>query len=286
LCRTPLGCADNTLMKTVHPRYLVRSRAAFTLIELLVVIAIIAILAAILFPVFAQAREKARQTSCLSNMKQLSLGVFMYTQDADETLPPSTNYDTPTSDPNRIWTAMVQPYVKNTGIFNCPSASGAAFATDWSKRGYQSIGYTSATAVGSDPTSTEFFTEPALLAQLDEPARIPLFGDTANADEATGTLGNYRGYVFDPCTGQANADNARLGTPLVSDRDLVKELTTLVPAQLKPLHARHFSNGKDGGFATVLLADGHVKSYSAKGILAQDKGANLLWRFRGCPPAP
>ena len=63
------------------------SRRAFTLIELLVVIAIIAVLAAILFPVFAQAREKARQTACLSNMRQMTLGVMMYAQDYDETLP-------------------------------------------------------------------------------------------------------------------------------------------------------------------------------------------------------
>src|SRR5476651_819462 len=67
----------------MHPR----SRHGFTLIELLVVIAIIAILAAILFPVFARAREQARRTSCLSNMKQIGLALFMYAQDYDETLP-------------------------------------------------------------------------------------------------------------------------------------------------------------------------------------------------------
>src|SRR5207302_5942836 len=68
------------------------SRTAFTLIELLVVIAIIAILAAILFPVFAQAREKARQANCLSNFKQIGLGVMMYVQDWDETYPTSRLY--------------------------------------------------------------------------------------------------------------------------------------------------------------------------------------------------
>ncbi|MEI6433019.1 MAG: prepilin-type N-terminal cleavage/methylation domain-containing protein, partial [bacterium] len=69
-----------------------RKRGAFTLIELLVVIAIIAILAAILFPVFAQARERARQASCLSNMRQLSLAFLMYAQDYDEALVPTVNY--------------------------------------------------------------------------------------------------------------------------------------------------------------------------------------------------
>jgi prepilin-type N-terminal cleavage/methylation domain-containing protein len=68
----------------------VRRRSAFTLIELLVVIAIIAILAAILFPVFAQAREKARQAACLSNLKQIGTGVMMYVQDYDETFPQSS----------------------------------------------------------------------------------------------------------------------------------------------------------------------------------------------------
>ena len=72
-----------------------RVRTGFTLIELLVVIAIIAILAAILFPVFARAREKARQTSCLSNVKQLSLGIDMYAQDNDETLIPSRQWSGP-----------------------------------------------------------------------------------------------------------------------------------------------------------------------------------------------
>ncbi|MGC4046225.1 MAG: DUF1559 domain-containing protein [Armatimonas sp.] len=86
--------------------------AGFTLIELLVVIAIIAILAAILFPVFAQAREKARQTSCLSNMKQIALGVMMYAQDYDETYPLGSHLlDTATA--ATTWQDLIEPYVKS-----------------------------------------------------------------------------------------------------------------------------------------------------------------------------
>jgi prepilin-type N-terminal cleavage/methylation domain-containing protein/prepilin-type processing-associated H-X9-DG protein len=106
-----------------------RRRPAFTLIELLVVIAIIAILAAILFPVFAQAREKARQTSCLSNLKQLSLAVNMYVQDYDENYPKASFWNTSTSFPNfYFWTSQlcVQPYMKNVDVYRCPSDSFVA----------------------------------------------------------------------------------------------------------------------------------------------------------------
>ena len=104
----------------------VRKRG-FTLIELLVVIAIIAILAAILFPVFAKAREKARQTSCLSNLKQIDLAVLQYAQDYDEMMPRSCGYTTPAlvlaSDawPNYWWQAIT-PYMKSLQILACPSS--------------------------------------------------------------------------------------------------------------------------------------------------------------------
>src|ERR1700759_3983384 len=89
---------------------------AFTLIELLVVIAIIAILAAILFPVFAQAREKARAISCLSNCKQMSLAQIQYAQDYDEQiLPWCSSFNDPPADPfyTNIWCGLMQPYLKN-----------------------------------------------------------------------------------------------------------------------------------------------------------------------------
>jgi prepilin-type N-terminal cleavage/methylation domain-containing protein len=102
-----------------------KRRTGFTLIELLVVIAIIAILAAILFPVFAQAREQARLSTCLSNFKQIGTGVTMYLQDYDETFPPSRVARPPgASDCSQkviTWKTVTLPYVKNFGVYKCPS---------------------------------------------------------------------------------------------------------------------------------------------------------------------
>ena len=96
----------------------------FTLIELLVVIAIIAILAAILFPVFARAREKARQTSCINNLKQLGLSFHMYASDYDECLPSVHRYEVGLSGATIYYAKMLIPYVKNEQIWRCPSRPG------------------------------------------------------------------------------------------------------------------------------------------------------------------
>lgn len=133
----------------MHPqRTTVRRHEGFTLIELLVVIAIIAILAAILFPVFAQAREKARTASCLSNVKEINLAWQMYLQDYDETLVP-LYIPTPTDAyPIHTWAKGIDPYVKSWAIHRCPSApdTGAEFGggpNSWwgNQQRHGSVGY-------------------------------------------------------------------------------------------------------------------------------------------------
>ena len=127
----------------------------FTLIELLVVIAIIAILAAILFPVFARAREKARASACLSNLKQLGLGLMMYAQDYDETLPavafgatdgrPAWPWEQWPAYAAYSWAALfpggLAPYVKNNQIWACPSATGGNWSSGWGIPEAGKIGY-------------------------------------------------------------------------------------------------------------------------------------------------
>ena len=140
-------------MKQTHSRsqgFISQKSAGFTLIELLVVIAIIAILAAILFPVFAQAREKARATSCLSNVKQLTTSWLMYVQDYDETMPPIADSLAIAANQQK-WTALLlKPYFKSWTIWVCPSVghdnrgvftSGSPYAYDGNQMKFPNYGY-------------------------------------------------------------------------------------------------------------------------------------------------
>src|SRR3954468_5235423 len=105
--------------RTDWPKETPMRTRGFTLLELLVVIAIIAILAAILFPVFAKARESARRSTCLSNTRQLGTAILMYAQDYDEILAPPSVGTCQTAD-SFGWGDLIQPYAKNTGLLQCP----------------------------------------------------------------------------------------------------------------------------------------------------------------------
>lgn len=174
-----------------HPRRFV-GRSGFTLIELLVVIAIIAILAAILFPVFAQAREKARQTSCLSNMRQVGLGFKMYTQDYDETFPlVNLSYWAP----QPALLQAVNPYIKNQDVWYCPNYF-ARYASSHSKTpnpsaafpkgevGYFLWSFKDWNLTTIDWDGTQNWILPAL-KEGDEQAQWFQWGFTTNPDQQT-----------------------------------------------------------------------------------------------------
>jgi prepilin-type N-terminal cleavage/methylation domain-containing protein/prepilin-type processing-associated H-X9-DG protein len=146
-------------------------RKGFTLIELLVVIAIIAILAAILFPVFAQARDKARSISCLSNNKQLATAVYMYAQDYDEYIPVLG-----VGAENRgRWTWQITPYIKNRQVFTCPNTPKNNYdGSQWSDRSSYGWNFVLSAASGYGTPNVQGYS----LAQIPKPADTIVIGET------------------------------------------------------------------------------------------------------------
>jgi len=179
------------------------TQKAFTLIELLVVIAIISIIAAILFPVFARVREKARQTSCASNIRQVSLGIIQYIQDNDEVVPPVeyTLDDANYPDDAFTWVRLVQPYVKTYSVFRCPDAevdnanawkNGRPYSQQYSP----SYGYNYSYLNPLDPCSSLLNDgngfgilagPPINIARIQEPSNTVLITDTKLYGDSTAT---------------------------------------------------------------------------------------------------
>jgi prepilin-type N-terminal cleavage/methylation domain-containing protein/prepilin-type processing-associated H-X9-DG protein len=232
-----------------------RRRSGFTLIELLVVIAIIAILAAILFPVFAQAREKARQATCLSNQKQIGLAILMYTQDFDETFPVA-NYPAPPSveagfDANsRLhWYSLVEPYIKGgytrptanlrKSIYVCPDYPGTTRAFGTSPNYSYVINSNLAPPRAQNPDSPDIPPDwmnqsPSTLASVTAPAQVVLTSE--GAGQRVYSPGNDTGdYPYYPAYA-AGKDTS-----------------------LTYVYARVRHNGG----ADYLLADGHAKWFRA-----------------------
>jgi prepilin-type N-terminal cleavage/methylation domain-containing protein len=266
-------------------------KRAFTLIELLVVIAIIAILAAILFPVFAQAKLAAKKSRALAQMKQLGLAVYMYATDYDDNFCPASMRTANPADTPEIWPAKINVYAKNKEIFLGVENTGSTFAEDWGTRKNQDIGYSDAT--GFDPNgaspggatlATEGFTSVANFSAAEEPASIGIFASTPHGSNTASGV-NERGYVFNPYNGPDSPDaDYKKGLPLIADVNLVRypdgdgnNYTGRPAGQLKPIHAKYGSTGKNDGMTPVIFADSHAKMYSAKSLKSFGK---VIWRFR------
>jgi prepilin-type N-terminal cleavage/methylation domain-containing protein len=264
----------------------------FTLIELLVVIAIIAILAAILFPVFAQAREKARQTACLSNEKQIGLAILMYIEDYDEQFPSGSRYNPFNPNPLAIglgWAGQIFPYTKNAGILKCPDDSTNSVGATATLEALYPVSYSynyniathTADASLNAPSSTVVLSEvkndvadataaneygakalPGIYSSVGDGINILASTDTANSLPAVQTIGNYTTVYETGILGGYTLANV----PYPTYFDLSQSNGTA---------------GRHTGGSIYFLGDGHAKFFRPGGV---SPGANAASSTDGQNP--
>ena len=235
------------------------SRRGFTLIELLVVIAIIAILAAILFPVFAKAREKARAISCTSNMKQVGLAILQYNQDNDEKFPVGLSTNNVTANYlGQGWAGEVSAYAKSTGVFKCPDDS-----TPQGTNGTVTI-YPVSYAFNSNMA-------PASLASMNAPASTVMLCEVqGSATESAINLANENGFtqVSPSANGLPGSVGAGVGG-IITNINTNTPTTANVAYYTGILGSYTSATTTSGGYAAAtglhtdgsnyLLGDGHAK---------------------------
>jgi len=227
----------------------------FTLIELLVVIAIIALLAAILFPVFAKAREKARQTSCLSNEKQMGLGLTMYCQDYDETV--VLNNDSP-NNPFHTWIELLAPYTRSTGLWICPSATAQSGL-------YVSYGQT----VSAYTLNNVYWNDRRLGAIFEKSSAASL----ASIEDSSGTIFSADGGAG-PNTGW---DPEQVVNDFVFDGDYTTVLRVLpdaTPPRIECAHQAAFIGRHFGGMSGIFF-DGHAKWLAVNELGKKNSAGNF-----------
>jgi prepilin-type N-terminal cleavage/methylation domain-containing protein/prepilin-type processing-associated H-X9-DG protein len=249
----------------------------FTLIELLVVIAIIAILAAILFPVFANAREKARQTACASNLKQMGLAAMMYIQDYDDTWFPC-EYQNPdgsvqywsllktASGSYDLTDSLIQPYMKNTQVLKCPSffakphyGDGDGYGYNWGWLGGQyydptSTFYANDYTYWNSPTyGWYWYGSPAKLSAMTSPSTTIAFADAGYVTSPGTDNSITETILIDPPSWWSWPEGSSTGINPTIDFRHVQNKVIVDPVTL---------NVTEPGMANIEFADGHVKALS------------------------